>query len=134
MTAPAPIPRRRPRPSPPAETTPVSVHFDRRSVWQTGWVVVAIIALALLLKFVLADAGIVLFTLILSFLASIAMEPAVSRLSRSMKRGLAAALPDGDGRVLIENRVVTITVRWSEPDNIGADDSGRISASLRTQI
>jgi predicted PurR-regulated permease PerM len=53
---------------------------------------VAIVALASLLKFVLSDAGIVLFTLILSFLASIAMEPAVARLSRSMKRGLAAAI------------------------------------------
>lgn len=90
MTAPAPIPRRRPRPAPPADARPVSIHFDRRSVWQTGWVVVAVIALAALLKFILSDAGIVLFTLILSFLASVAMEPAVSRLSRSMKRGLAA--------------------------------------------
>lgn len=92
MTAPAPTPRRRPPFAPPANATPVSVHFERRSVWQTGWVVVAVIALASLLKFVLSDAGIVLFTLILSFLASIAMEPAVSRLSRSMKRGLAAAI------------------------------------------
>ena len=96
MTAPAPSPRPGPRPRPrralPEDASHVAVHFDRRSVWQAGWVVVAIIALASLLKFVLSDAGIVLFTLILSFLASIAMEPAVSRLSRSMKRGLAAAI------------------------------------------
>jgi predicted PurR-regulated permease PerM len=54
--------------------------------------VVAVVALAALLKFVLADAGIVLFILILSFLASIAMEPAVARLSRSMRRGVASAI------------------------------------------
>ncbi len=91
MTAPAPDPRPRPRRLP-VDATNVAVHFERRSVWQAGWVVVAVVALAALLRFVLADAGIVLFTLILSFLASIAMEPAVARLSRTMRRGLAAAI------------------------------------------
>jgi predicted PurR-regulated permease PerM len=92
MTAPAPSPKPRPRREPPPGAADVAIHFDRRSLWQAGWVVVAVVALAALLKFILADAGIVLFTLILSFLASIAMEPAVARLSRGMKRGLAAAI------------------------------------------
>jgi predicted PurR-regulated permease PerM len=92
MTAPAPSPRPHLRPKLPKDASHVSIHFDRRSVWQSGWVVVAVVALAALLKFVLADAGIVLFILILSFLASIAMEPAVARLSRSMRRGVASAI------------------------------------------
>lgn len=92
MTAPVPSPLPRRRRDVPGDATHVAIHFDRRSIWQTGWVVVAVVALASLLKFVLADAGIVLFMLILSFLASIAMEPAVARLSRSMKRGVATAI------------------------------------------
>lgn len=50
------------------------------------------------------------------------------------KAALAASLPDGDGRVLVQNQVVTITVQWSEPDSLGADDNGVVSVSLRTQI
>lgn len=92
MTAPVPSPLARRRRDLPPDADPVAVHFDRRSIWQAGWVVVAVVALAALLKFVLADAGIVLFILILSFLASIAMEPAVARLSRSMRRGVASAI------------------------------------------
>jgi predicted PurR-regulated permease PerM len=92
MTAPVPSPLPRRRRDVPADAGHVTVHFDRRSIWQAGWVVVAVVALTALLKFVLADAGIVLFILILSFLASIAMEPAVARLSRSMRRGVASAI------------------------------------------
>ena len=54
--------------------------------------VVAVVALVALARFVLSDAGGVIFSLILAFLASIAMEPAVAKLSTSMKRGFATAI------------------------------------------
>jgi predicted PurR-regulated permease PerM len=67
----------------------VQVRFDRRSVWRAGWLTVAIVAIAALGKFVIDDGGSVIFTLIMAMLASIAMEPAVARLSRRMRRGVA---------------------------------------------
>ncbi len=70
----------------------VAISFNRRSLWRAGWVVVAVVASAALLKWVLEDAGSIIFILVLSFLASIAMEPAVARLSRRMRRGVATAL------------------------------------------
>ncbi|MDN5759781.1 MAG: AI-2E family transporter, partial [Tomitella sp.] len=73
----------------------VSIHFNRYSLWRAGWVVVAVVAAAALLKWVLEDAGNVIFTLALSLLASIAMEPAVGRLSRRMRRGFATAIVMG---------------------------------------
>lgn len=76
----------------PDDATDVRIHLDRYSVWRSAWVIVGVIALAALAKFVLSDAGGVIFSLLLAFLASIAMEPGVARLSRSMKRGLATAI------------------------------------------
>jgi predicted PurR-regulated permease PerM len=69
--------------------TDVRVQFDRRSVWRAGWIAVAILAFAALGKFVVEDGGSVIFTLIMAMIASIAMEPAVLRLSRRMRRGVA---------------------------------------------
>ena len=79
-------------PRTPDDATDVQIHLNRYSIWRAAWVVVAVIALAALARFVLADAGGVIFTLILAFLASIAMEPAVAKLSQSMQRGLATAI------------------------------------------
>jgi predicted PurR-regulated permease PerM len=72
-----------------ARSIDVQVRFDRRSVWRAGWVTVAIVAFAALGKFVVEDGGSVIFTLTMAMLASIAMEPAVARLSRRMRRGVA---------------------------------------------
>lgn len=48
------------------------------------------------------------------------------------KDALLATLPEGDGQVLVEAQVVTITVRWRD---IGvADDAAPATASLRTQL
>ena len=66
--------------------------LDQRSVWRAGWLIVVIVAIAALGRWILADGGSVIFTLIMSFLASVAIEPAVSRLSQHMKRGLATML------------------------------------------
>jgi predicted PurR-regulated permease PerM len=76
----------------PPGATDVVMHLDRRNVWRTGWVLVAVVALAALGKFVVNDGGSVIFTLIMSMLAAIAMEPAVARLSRRMRRGMATML------------------------------------------
>lgn len=70
----------------------ISIHFNRPSLWRAGWVVIALVASAALLKWVLEDAGSIIFTLVLSLLASIAMEPAVARLSAHMRRGFATAI------------------------------------------
>lgn len=70
----------------------VRVQFDRLSVWRAGWTTVGVVALAALGKWVLDDGGTVIFTLVMSMIAAIAMEPAVAKLSRRMRRGLATFL------------------------------------------
>ena len=81
---------RTPEPSgEPTAVVDVRVRFDRQSVWHAGWTLVGVVALAALGKWVLDDGGTVIFTLVMSMLAAIAMEPAVARLSRRMRRGLA---------------------------------------------
>src|SRR6478735_8187302 len=84
-----------PSTEPPLSPTPgadIVVRFDRRNVWRTGCVLAAVVALAALAKWVLDDGGSVIFTLIMSMLAAIAMEPAVARLSHRMRRGMATML------------------------------------------
>jgi len=84
-----------PSTEPPLSPTPgadIVVRFDRRNVWRTGCVLAAVVALAALAKWVLDDGGSVIFTLIMSMLAAIAMEPAVARLSHRMRRGGATIL------------------------------------------
>ncbi|EWT02987.1 membrane protein [Intrasporangium oryzae NRRL B-24470] len=76
----------------PEDAMDVRIHFDRTSLWRAGWILVVVVALAAFGRWVLDDAGTVIFTLVMSLLASIAMEPAVSRLGRSMRRGLATGI------------------------------------------
>ena len=61
-------------------------------MWQVGWVVVAVAALARFLWFIIDDGGAVIFTLLMAWFASIAMEPAVRRLATRMRRGAATGL------------------------------------------
>ena len=68
------------------------VRLDPRNVWRVGWVVIALVALFLLLRFLIQDGGAVLFSLLMAWFASIAMEPAVSRMARRMRRGLATGI------------------------------------------
>lgn len=63
-----------------------------RNIWRVGLVVIALIALALFLRFVIDDGGSVIFTVLMSWFVSIAIAPAVDRLSRHMKRGFATIL------------------------------------------
>ena len=76
----------------PPGATDVVIHLDRANVWRTGWVLVGVVALAALANFVISDGGSVIFTLIMSMLAAIAMEPAVARLSQRMRRGVATMI------------------------------------------
>lgn len=78
--------------NPDSEQAATTVRLDPRNVWQVGFVVIALTALALLGKFVLEDGGGVIFTLLMSWFASIAMEPAVGRLAKRMRRALATAI------------------------------------------
>lgn len=57
--------------------------------------VIALVAVGLFIRFVIADAGAVIFTLLMAWFASIAMEPAVAPLARHMRRGLATGLVMG---------------------------------------
>lgn len=68
------------------------VLLSPRNVWQVGWVVLALAAIAAFFAFVIGDGGAVFFTVLMSWFASVAMEPAVRPLSRHMKRGLATGL------------------------------------------
>ena len=90
--------------SPGAETPTESgrfVRLDPRNVWRVGWVVIALVGCFLLLRFVIQDGGAVLFTLLMAWFASIAMEPLVSRLARRMRRGAATGLVMLTGAVAI---------------------------------
>lgn len=70
-------------------TTP---RVSARAVARITAVVVAIFALATFLGFVIRDGGAVLFTVLMAWFASIAMEPLVARLARHMRRGAATGL------------------------------------------
>jgi predicted PurR-regulated permease PerM len=74
------------------EQVRVSVALEQRSVWRAGIIVIVLVALAAFGWFVLDDGGSVFFTLLIAWFASIAMEPAVGRLSRRMRRGAATGL------------------------------------------
>jgi predicted PurR-regulated permease PerM len=62
------------------------------NVWRVGLTLAALVALLALLRFVLADGGSVLFTVVMAWFLSLAMEPAVRRLSTRVPRGVATAL------------------------------------------
>jgi len=70
----------------------VPVTVSLRVVWRVGLVVMALVALALFLRFVVTDGGSVLFTVLMSWFAALAMTPLVNRLSRHMRRGAATGL------------------------------------------
>jgi predicted PurR-regulated permease PerM len=65
------------------------------NVWRVGFAVLAVVAVGLFLRFVVSDAGSVMFTVLMAWFASIAMAPAVDPLARHMRRGLATGLVMG---------------------------------------
>jgi len=73
-----------------ARRQPPTVMFDPRNVWRIALIAMGALALALFVRFVLEDAGSVIFTLLMAWALSITMEPAVGWLHRhGWKRGLA---------------------------------------------
>ena len=68
------------------------VSLDPRSVWRAGLVVIGLVVAYSFGSFVLHDGGSLIFQLVMSFIASIAMEPAVGRLAQHMRRGLATGV------------------------------------------
>ena len=81
----------------PAATTPVAIDADERgairvALIRSGFAVLAVIAVGLFLKFVLADGGSVIFGVLMAWFAAIAIAPAVDRLARHMRRGLATGI------------------------------------------
>lgn len=71
------------------------------NVWRVSLVILAAIALGLMLQFIIRDGGSVIFTVLMSWFAAIAMAPAVDRLSRHMKRGVATILVMGIFALLV---------------------------------
>ena len=68
----------------------------------------------------------------LAFAQAPAGSTLASRDLGSWKTALQAALPEGDGQVLVEAQVVTITVRWRD---VGVPEQAEpASVSLRTQL
>ncbi len=70
----------------------MQVTFVPSNIWRVGLVVLAVIALGLFLSFILDDGGGVIFTVLMSWFAAIAMDPLVTRMSRRMRRGVATMI------------------------------------------
>jgi predicted PurR-regulated permease PerM len=77
---------------PPARGRDVTIVLESRNIWRISLTVIAAIALALFLKFIIEDGGSVLFTVLMSWFAAIAMAPAVDRMARKMPRGVATII------------------------------------------
>lgn len=75
-----------------AESSEKTIRIDTRNFWRIGFITLAIIAIGLLINFVIEDGGGVIFIVLMSWFASIAMEPAVRRLAQHMKRGAATGI------------------------------------------
>ncbi len=65
------------------------VLLSTSNVWRVGLVVLGVVAFGALLSFIIDDGGSVIFTVLMSWFAAIAMAPVVDRLSRHMPRGAA---------------------------------------------
>jgi predicted PurR-regulated permease PerM len=70
----------------------ITIVLQGRNIWRASFAVLAAIAVALFLRFILEDGGNVIFTVLMSWFAAIAMAPAVNRMSRKMPRGVATIL------------------------------------------
>lgn len=78
--------------SPPAQSPragwPVSPGF----IWRAGFIVMALAFIFLFINFLIDDGGGVIFTVLMAWFFALAMAPAVDRLSRRMRRGLATII------------------------------------------
>ncbi|MBM3687602.1 MAG: AI-2E family transporter [Actinobacteria bacterium] len=78
--------------SPPAQSPrpgwPVSPGF----IWRAGFIVMALVFIFLFINFLIDDGGGVIFAVLMAWFFALAMAPAVDRLSRRMRRGLATII------------------------------------------
>ena len=70
----------------------IRVLLDPKNVWRTGFVVIALVVLFALTRNVVSAGSGLLFTVLMAWFGSLAIEPAVGRLSRRMPRGAATGL------------------------------------------
>ncbi|GAA1677231.1 AI-2E family transporter [Nonomuraea maheshkhaliensis] len=84
-----PFEPREPRPEP---IQRIQVLLSPANVWRVGFAVVAVVVVVYLIRFVLTDAGSLIVVVVMAWFLSLAMEPAVGRLARHMRRGAAAVL------------------------------------------
>ncbi|MED7929141.1 AI-2E family transporter [Nonomuraea sp. LP-02] len=70
----------------------VQVLLAPANIWRAGLVLAAVVAAAFFVRFVLVDAGSLIAMLVMAWFLSLAMEPAVRRLSRRVRRGTATLL------------------------------------------
>ena len=77
-------------PGPGPDSVPITVSLNL--VWRIGLVLLAVVAVGLVARFVISDAGHVIFTVLMSWFAALAMAPVVNRLARRMRRGAATGL------------------------------------------
>ena len=77
--------------SPDPSRWPVSSGF----IWRAGFIVIALVFIFLFIRFLLEDGGGVIFTVLMSWFFALAMAPAVDRLSKRMRRGLATLIVMG---------------------------------------
>jgi predicted PurR-regulated permease PerM len=78
-----------PTPGVPGHIPTVRTVLVPANVWRVGLTLAGLAALLLFARFVLADGGSVIFTVVMSWFLSLAMEPAVAKLSTRMRRSLA---------------------------------------------
>lgn len=78
-----------------------------RSQWRRAWVVVAVLLIVAALGFVLWRGSTTVFYVVMSWFAALAMEPAVSRLTRWMPRALATAT------VMVSVVVAVVAFLWA---------------------
>ncbi|MER6574358.1 AI-2E family transporter [Nonomuraea sp. NPDC001023] len=70
----------------------VQVMLSPANVWRAGLAMAAVVAVAFFVRFVITDAGALVAMLVMAWFLSLAMEPAVRRMSRHMRRGRATLL------------------------------------------
>ena len=61
-------------------------------IWRAGFIVMALVFIFLFINFLIDDGGAVIFTVLMAWFFALAMAPAVDRLSRRMRRGVATIL------------------------------------------
>ncbi|RYV50431.1 AI-2E family transporter [Pengzhenrongella frigida] len=76
----------------PESVRTVRIMLDPGNVWRIGFVVLGVVLVALTVRFILVGGSTLLFTVLMAWFASLAMDPLVSWLARRMRRGAATAI------------------------------------------